>query len=221
MRFAGKRTTLCGVSLSCIFLRLMEGINPYRSNNIDGIYRSIGKFVVEFSHLHSMIELMTVHLLSPSGKSEMQQRAWAVISGQTTRPAISNLFSLVIESKGDEWTSEDMGVLNAVRKEIIGIIEERNRIAHDIWSLGHPNSPLPEGSDAQIFRYKASPRKGAITSSKPVTVQDIDQLSSDVNRLRKVIMRIGAIGISQSPHSPADVFILDDNKIVSIRDQEE
>jgi len=198
----------------------MEEINPYRSDNVDEIYRAIGKFVVEFSHLHNMIELMIVHLLSPSGNSEMHQRAWAVISGQTTRPAMSNLFSLLIEIKSDEWTSDDMGVLNAVRKEIIEIIEERNRIAHDVWSLGHPNSPLPEDSDAQRFRYKASPRKGAMTSSEPVTVRDINQLTDKINRLDQVIRRIGAIGLSQTPRSPTDEFIVDDDKKVSVRDRD-
>lgn len=144
----------------------------------DVVYRAIGRFIVEFSYLQSTTELMVVHLLCPSGKEEDHRRAWAVISGRTAKPVADSFFSLLSEVKRNEWSDEDFRVVHAVRMQFDKLIAERNRIAHDVWSIGHPNRPTPEEGQAERVRFSSSPRDGAMVCGHPVSVRDLDALSA-------------------------------------------
>jgi hypothetical protein len=201
---------------------------------MDHIYRAIGRFMVEFSQLQHMIEYMTVISVTQDEDKESWARAWAVLSGRTAQPVVNAFFSLCVEIKQDEWSSDDFALLKSVRKEIQHIIEERNRIAHDVWSLGHPNYPVPEGSDALRFKYSVSTRQGALRAATPITVAELDELSDDANRLRVIISYIGLLlrpissadgqdgaESAASDNSPSGWFILnEDGQVIRKIDQE-
>lgn len=187
---------------------------------VDVVYHAIGRFVVAFSYFHSTTELMVVHLLSPTRTESDQKRAWAVISGGTTQPVVDALFALCREIKGDEWSEADFHVITSVRKDIQRLISERNRIAHDVWSLGHPNRPLPEGSDAERVRFSSSPAKGTAVSGTPVTVADLNLLTEDADRLRAVVRQIGALALSSSVGTPASDLEVFGGSKVRVRERE-
>lgn len=183
-------------------------------SGVDVVYYEIGRFIVSFSHLQSITELMIVHWLAPDGESDSHQRVWAVISGQTMQVIADSFFSLCNQIKSSEWSKEDFFVIRCVKKEIDALISERNRIAHDVWSLGHPNRPLPENSDAERVRFGRSPNKGATMDRHPVTVSDLEALTATANRLRNVITHMGAMGLSASVGSPTEQLeIYEKNKV--------
>lgn len=180
--------------------------------------------MVEFSQLQHMTEFMTVIAVTQDEDKDSQARAWAVLSGRTAQPVVHSFFSLCVELKQDEWSSEDFALLKAARKEIQDIIEERNRIAHDVWSLGHPNYPVPEESDALRFKYSISAPQGALRAATPITVSELDELSDNASRLRTIISYIGLLlrPISSvdsqddaksdaSGSSPSDLFFLNED----------
>jgi len=166
---------------------------PTEEGFLDNIYRAIGKFVVEFSQLQHMMEYMTVVALSQDGDRESSDRAWAVVSGRTAQPVVDGFFSLCVQIYKNEWTEEDFALLKAARKEIQNLIEERNRLAHDVWSLGHPNYPVPEGFDALRFKYGTSASKGALRSARPVTVSELDAMSNKLRRLNSFVRQVGLL----------------------------
>ncbi|REL39150.1 hypothetical protein DYD21_04115 [Rhodohalobacter sp. SW132] len=189
----------------------------YRSKNEEGVYNAIGHFVVEFSHLHSMMELMSVNMISNPGSSSSRNKAWILVSDQTTYPVMSKLFSLLMEEKIDVWSSEDKNVINSIRKEIIKLIEERNRISHDIWSLGHPNTPISDEADALRFRNTSSPKKGISKNRTPITITTIKELIQDCIRLREIIVKLGLYSLDDSNiKSPSQEFELNDDQLVQV-----
>ena len=190
-------------------------------SRVDAVHCAIGRFVVAFSHFHSTTELMVVHLLCPSGKEVDQKRAWAVISGNTTQPIVDSLFSLCHEIKRHDWSDADFQVLTSVRKAIQGLINERNRIAHDVWSLGHPNRPLPEGSDAERVRFGRSPSKGAVVTDNPVTTEDLHVLTETADHLRGIVRHIGAMVLSPSVGTPSQGLEVDADGNVRIKESGE
>ena len=160
---------------------------------MDKVYESIGKFIVEFSQLQHMMEFMTVLALPSEDDQESWDRAWSVLSGRTAQLVLDAFFSLCCQIYKDKWTGDEFRMLNLTRKEIQQLIEHRNRIAHDVWSLGHPNYPVPEGHDALRFKYSTSARKGALRSAQPVSVLELNTLSENARRLNSVIRQIGML----------------------------
>lgn len=188
------------------------------SKNENEIYQALGKFVVEFSHLHSMMQLMIVQIITKTGSKEEQNRVWVLISDLTTYPVVVKLFSLLMHDHGDYWENEDTKVINRTRIEITDLIEKRNRILHDIWYLGHPNLPIDEDFDAFRIRDLSSPKTGYSAVKSEIKIEDIEELSSDLIRLRNVIIQIGAIGIDRSRiKKPNDELIIDQEGNVQIR----
>ena len=170
----------------------------------DVVYRAIGRFIVEFSYLQSTTELMVAHLLCPTRTSEHHRRAWAVISGQTAQPLADSFFSLLTEVKRNEWSDEDFRAVHAVRKQFDELISERNRIAHDVWSLGHPNRPIPEEGDAERVRFLRSPRDGAVVRGHPVTIGHLEALSAKAERVRSHIRDLGSLAMPGTTTTPSD-----------------
>lgn len=175
----------------------------------DVVYRAIGRFIVELSHLQSTTELMVVHLLCPSGKEEDHKRAWAVIGGRTAQPVADSFFALLSEVKRDEWSDEDFRVVHAVRMQLDTLIAERNRNAHDVWSLGHPNRPIPEEGQAERVRFLSSPRDGAVVRGHPVTVRDLDALSAKAERVRSHIRDLGWIAMPGTEATPSEQLVVE------------
>jgi hypothetical protein len=179
----------------------------------DAVYHAIGRFFVAFSHLHSTAELLVVHLLA----SDDPRRAWAAISGSTTQPIAETFFSILCEVAADEWTREDHALVLHARKQIDGLISERNRIAHDIWSLGeHPNRPLPDGSHAERIRYGRSPKSGVVVTASPVTVLELHELFNKTERLRAVLRALSLTGLPNSHKKPTDLLCFEDENSVTV-----
>lgn len=160
---------------------------------MDKVYQSIGKFIVEFSQLQHMMEFMTVLALPREDDQQSVDRAWSVLSGRTARLVSDGFFSLCCQIYKDKWKDDDFRLLNSIRKEIQELIEHRNRIAHDVWSLGHPNYPVPDEHDALRFKYSTSARKGALRSAQPVSILELNTLSDNASRLNSVIRQVGLL----------------------------
>ena len=179
----------------------------------DAVYHAIGKFFVAFSHLHSTAELLVVHLLA----SEDPRRSWAAVSGSTTQPIVETFFSILYEVASDGWTKDDRVLVLSARRQIDALISERNRIAHDIWSLGgHPNRPLPDGSDAERIRYGRSPKRGAVVTATPVTVQELHELFDTTERLRAVLRALSLAALRNPHPKPMDLLCLDDANLINV-----
>lgn len=184
---------------------------------VDAIYHAIGRFVVAFSYFHNNVELMVVHLLSLSETEADRERGWAAVSGLSTRKIVGSLLALCKEMKRNDWSVQDFDVLSCVELEIEPLVEQRNRIAHDVWSFGHPNRPLHDGSLAERVRFVRSQSKEAVVAGEPITVADLNLLIDQSDRLCAVVRHIGAMVLSPSVGSPVDQLEMCNRTSVRIR----
>lgn len=193
----------------------------WRSKNETQVYQALGKFVVKFSHLHSIMQLMIVQIITNIGSREEQDRAWVLISDMTTYPVMVKLFSLLMHDHREYWEEKDNKLINKIRKEVKDIIETRNRISHDIWYLGHPNLPISEDFDAYRVHDRTSPKTGYSAIKSEIKVEDIEKLYSDLTRLHRVVIHIGAIGMDKSNKKvPSDELFIDKEGNIQIRSED-
>lgn len=182
----------------------------------ESIFHAIGRFVASFSSFHAYSELMVMHLLCPKGTKEQYKRVKTVLSELTTQHIVDSFFALIGNIDQSGWSGSDLQIVNWTRKAANLIIEKRNRIAHDIWALGHPNLPLPEGIDAFRVVSKKSTSKGLIQVNEPVTLKELGSLTKKTELIRDIISLLAICVIDQTK-SPSDYLELDDQNCVQKR----
>jgi hypothetical protein len=120
-----------------------------RTAQIDRIYRAIGLFIVEFSHVVEQMEI-TIRLVV-NGHKEGQI---ALLSELTAEPLKKAWVSVVIEVlKPDE---ADKKVLVQLAAEVTKLIEIRNDLAHGQWIIGAGNEQSTDWSTALFIKPKNS-----------------------------------------------------------------
>lgn len=182
----------------------------------ESIFHAIGRFVVSFSTFHAYSELMLIHLLFHQGTKGHLERAQTVLSGLTTQPIIDSFFALLSDLDQSRWSDSDHQIVKWTRKAANMIIKKRNRVAHDIWSLGHPNLPLPKGIDAFRVVTKKSTSKGLLQVKEPVTGEELGSLTKKTELVREIISLLAICGLD-STKKPSDFLELDDQNCVRKR----
>lgn len=155
-------------------------------------------------------------------------RAWSVLSGRTAQLVSDGFFSLCHQIYKGKWTADDFNLLNMTRKEIQELIKHRNRIAHDVWSIGHPNYPVPDGYDALRIKYSISARIGALRAEQPVSILELNTLSDNSKRLNSVIRQVGIlmryppgkpIGEKSTTDIPCEKYLLTEHVFINTENQ--
>jgi hypothetical protein len=173
-------------------------MNDSVSSQSEELYSAIGKFVVAFSSFHSYAELMVSHLLVPYGDKPTFTKVQTVLNGLTTKPVVDAFFGLFSGLDSTSWSQVDQNIVTWTRKAADEIIEKRNRIAHDVWSLGHPNSPLPPDADAFRIVTKRSTKTGLKQEKQSVTVSELQLLRERTILVRDCLSLLTICGLDTS-----------------------
>jgi hypothetical protein len=138
------------------------------SDSVPQIYEAIGRFVVAFSQLQYRIESLLALFFGHDHRSA--RRASVLIAGErgpeamATWAALRRCMLMEVEDRGGDAT--EAALLKALNKEISGLIQARNDVAHGVWSLraeegGEP--ALPEVfrplADGQVRRLDLTPER--------------------------------------------------------------
>jgi hypothetical protein len=101
----------------------------------DPAYRAIGRFMVEFSRVISVMQTaipVVVGSISPG----LPVRALQVAVAQDTSASdLANMFFGVCTTVVD-LTDEEKQVRNKLRKRVDELVGRRNDIAHGVWAIG-------------------------------------------------------------------------------------
>jgi hypothetical protein len=152
----------------------------------EAMYRALGHFFVEFSQLLHAMESTTAFYLAGGRHPRFVQ---AVLSGREAKPIIDGYFALCIEVGNEHWSDDDRQSMRAFRKEIVSLMEDRNRFAHETWFVGWTQTTSDgSSSPAPDEKYRTVPRKSGVEYEwLPVTVKELDQRAADADRLRRLV----------------------------------
>jgi hypothetical protein len=142
-------------------------------------YVALGHFVVAFSGILGSLESSTIQLLGANGRARILIEA--ALADRTAYPIMSSFFSVFYAYWGEKITPGDKAVLRQLRRELISLIEIRNRLMHDAWmstTVGGDEGPHPL-SRMRVRAHGA----GVEYEMEPHSPQDLEQLAADATRL--------------------------------------
>ena len=174
---------------------------PEQATN-EQLFFAVGEFFVTFSHLISITEHLTAALISKDGAEEAYKRARIAVSNLTAQPLSNAFFSILKEFETQNWTANDHAILKRARKETDSLIVQRNRFAHDIWHLGHPNLPRPSPDSWHRVRTIGTPSDGLRVDFEVVTVEFIRSLIEQTKRVDANIRQLSLAGIDGDTYRP-------------------
>ena len=178
---------------------------------------ALGNFVMAFSRLCGILEYTAQLLMCRSGPEDLFERVATPISGLTAQPLANIVFSLIAQARLGRWTNEDLSLLKECRKELNNLIEERNRIAHDVWAS------IPEESTDGVedrwgrYRRRLSPTSGAHIARSLITIAEIEMQSRHADRLMLVIQTIAVAAIGDLEIALSKVVKVSDNGWITSR----
>ncbi len=143
---------------------------------------------MSFSHMLHSLEESTIHLfgLGPDGTKTILIKA--ALADRTASPICAAFFSVLFQRWGNLITDDDTRVLKCLKKEIQGLIEQRNRIMHDPWmskTICGESGPHP----MSLVRLR-SHAKGASYTAIDYGPQEVRSVADDAGRLAGVINAI-------------------------------
>ena len=175
-----------------------------RKNQIDSLYREIGRFVVEFEMMcHAMQQCIVFIMLCHGLKN--QQISHAVLAGQTAEPLSALLRTLISETI--KLTKEEISAIDYLFKLIKKAIENRNQIIHSTWFIGWGNDSTSDWSVAKGIKHHKS-KKGTSVKSLELTEEKFSSLTDKVIFIRKAVLVLMSCIVGNLPIS--DNFILRD-----------
>ena len=168
----------------------------------DQLFRAVGEFFVVFSHLVSITEHLTAALISKDGDRDAYKRALIAVSNLTAHPLSNVFFSVLQEFKTPNWTENDLAILKRSRTEFSSLVEQRNRFAHDVWHLGHPNLPRPGSDSWHRIRTVGKQTAGLLVELDVVTIDTIRSLIDQTKRIDTNIRMLSLAGICGDTSRP-------------------
>lgn len=172
---------------------------------------ALGRFFASFSTFHSITELMVFHLLNPQGDKLALKRTRTVLAGLTTQPIVDSFFSLIADLNQDSWNETDKKLVKLVRIASNDIITTRNRFAHDTWTLGHPNLPLPQGASAFRTETKKSTSRVLSQVNHLITIAEIERNVDRIELTRDCVSYLAICGLDDKVRPTSHLEIGPDN----------
>ena len=158
---------------------------------------ALGDFVLAFSQLCGSLEHVALYLICRSGSQDLYERTATSISELTARPLSNIVFSLIAKAEPDRWSSDDLVIITKYRKELDALIEERNRIVHDVWASASVHSQEETEKIWKRYRRRLSPKAGANVQYSSVTLSDLELQSKRARRLFVLIQNIAVTSTSE------------------------
>ena len=161
-------------------------------DQIGHIYRAIGRFIVEVSQLVHTLEAHASWTLGPppagSGKSAPAQKA------------VARYFEAINRAGRGLVRDDDRKSLSQLHKELAQLIDERDRIAHDVWFVGWGSSDTTDWTPAERWQYRSG-KEWAPINKPTLTAEGIDALAQDADRLRRLVGNVWGV-VMEWPNDP-------------------
>lgn len=158
-----------------------QGRADKRADQMDEIYRTLGRVVVEFSLLMGG---MDTSMRLSIGNDEADRYA------EGPAKALTDKFFRVGEEL-NHWQGQDAVVVTALHAQVVALLHRRNRMFHDYWFVGWGNDQTINWSEAmkvQVARLRAG--------QEPQTVWkaiDIEAFADEVAEHAAMIRHLGAV----------------------------
>ena len=120
---------------------------------------------------------------------------------------------MIADLNQDPWDEIDKKVVKLVRIASNDIITTRNRFAHDTWSLGHPNLPLPREASALRVETKKSTSKGFSQVIHPITIDEIEKYIEKIELTRDSVSYLAICGLDDKIRPTSHLEIGPDNYV--------
>lgn len=186
----------------------MESAASEQPVPVEELFSAIGEFFVAFSGLIAILEHLTAALIARDGDDGAYRRARIAVSGLTAQPLSDSFFAIMQEFESEDWSDTDRAILQQARREMDALIHQRNRVAHDIWHLGHPNLPRPDSESWHKIRTTRSQRSGLSVQFDVVTIESIRKLIDQARRIGANIRLLALAGIAGNGHRPEKNLVI-------------
>lgn len=133
-----------------------------RTAQVNAIYQSLGRFLVEFSRLVSQME---TGLLFAIGGGQREQQLIRAMAAELTADPLARAWRSVMTQATDNLSANDLDVLSKLSGEITSLITLRNDWSHGVWFVGYGNETTTDWSQAALMRFKNSAKGLARPSS--------------------------------------------------------
>jgi hypothetical protein len=157
-----------------------------RATQINGIYRALGRFTVEFSR---MVDAMETGLYFTIGGNQLLLRS---ITAELTADPLRRAWRSIMR-QAIELSPQDVDVLAKLASEVSKVINLRNDWAHGTWFVGFGSE---EGeSQASLMRFK-NLTKGLARPSQlesAPTAAYIEQAATYTNVIAQAVQVFGTI----------------------------
>ena len=187
-------------------LPYMADLPDIRQEQIDLLYKEIGRYVVEFEMMCHAMQMCITFSMSSHGLRN-QQISQAVIAGLTAEPLCALLRSLISETI--EIDDDECHAIDYLFRLVKTAIEDRNRIIHSTWHIGWGNSMTTDWSVAKGSKPHKS-KKGVCVRNSNMTKEAFSELTNDLIYIRKALLLLIDSLVGSAPVS--ENFILRDGE---------
>lgn len=153
-------------------------------SHIEDTYKAIGRFVVEFSTLLASLDGGTLRLIGGI-RAIGNPLLMALLADRTALPIVSSFFAVFGECWKDRMKSEEKRLISLLRKELQELVEERNRLMHDVWMTQYVEGE-PGPYDMARVRNRAS-KEGMEYEISDFGPNRLNGLTDDAIRLAEVV----------------------------------
>lgn len=160
------------------------------------VYRSLGRYVYEFSRLVFWMRYITILRLTQEEPEVFHLGELAL--GEATAQPISNAFFAVCRESGSLVEPEEK-IRSELQRQVNETIAKRNDIAHGDWSIG-----WGAGRQTILRRIKPARKTGAL-EWKAFHTAELDSLSNDLHTLRDRVVEFGFLATTDE-HFPDDPY---------------
>jgi len=164
----------------------------------DELFAAMGEFVVRFSGFLTEVQWGVRMMIDPDGLVSF------LTAGMRAQQVTDSFMAICPARAGDRWGPADNRMMKAVRRETQVLIEDRNRIAHDIWNTLW----LDDGPEV-LQKQTTKLSKGRLKVDRsPWTADDGRALCADARRLTAVVAQLWEAAIADPP--PSERIVMDD-----------
>lgn len=165
---------------------------PFR----DDMYRAIGRYVVEFSRIFTLMRNKMAYRLSQAKPGE-SYAALEVAFGEMTASQLTNAyFATCLEVA--QLSGEERKIGRTLRAMVISETERRNDIAHGDWHVAQIINVEPRRNHAELRRLKPAKDLG-VHDTQDFVSKTLDDWADEVNRLGLMVATFGQITLGIWP----------------------
>jgi hypothetical protein len=179
---------------------------PFR----DDTYRAIGRYVIEFSRMFSLMRDKMAYRLA---RSDDTSKPLETAFGEMTANQLTNAFFSTCLNVGDLDDNEQK-VGRWLRARVIKEIERRNDVAHGDWYVTQTVNVQPRRNNSTLRRLKPA-RSSDDGEERDIPAETLDQWSDEVHELGLLVAGFGQVALGiDAKRRVSDVFVFEKKRVI-------